>query len=141
MIAFEKDDCPMSVDVLLAGEFTSAPEVEVAHALRSVHGRCACLTVAVVAVPHRLLGYGLPFCGAALIDQMQDGLERDAQRRACRVACMAPDGVRVQHLVVAGWRDLARHVERRGYDVVVWEPPGRWLDRRLVRRAPWSIEQ
>jgi hypothetical protein len=127
----------MRLDVLLAGEFARAPEVEMARALGSLGGPCARLTVAVVAAPHRLLGYGMPFCGAGLIEQVQDCLERDAQRRACRVASMAPEGVCVQHLVVAGWRDLARHVERRGYDVVVCERPRRWRDRRLVRRASW----
>jgi hypothetical protein len=130
---------PMRLDVLLAGEFASAPEVEMARAMRSLNGPCARLTVAVVAVPYRLLGFGMPFCGAGLIEQMHDCLDREVQRRACRVACMAPEDVCVQHLVVEGWRDLARHVELRDYDVVVCERPRRWQDRRLVRRAPWSI--
>jgi hypothetical protein len=143
VVAVEGDGaCPMSTEVLFAGELASVSDLEMARALESLNMPCGRLTIAVVAVPHRVLGYGLPFCGVALIEQPHDELERDAQRRACRVAATAPECVRVEHLVVGGWRDLVCHVERRGYDeVVVWEPPSRLVDRWLVGRTGWSIER
>jgi hypothetical protein len=127
----------MTVDVLLAGEFTRDPDREIADALRSLDAGCGRLTVALVAIPQRVLGYGLPFCGVALIEQVRKDTLCEAQRRACRIASMAPGDLRVEHLVVAGWAELLRHAACGRYDaVLVAEPPSRLLDRLLVRGTP-----
>ena len=126
----------MARHVLIAWEFADDLEVEQAHALRSCGGR---VTVVVVAVPQRVLTYGMPFCGVALIEQVREGLVRDAQRRACRIARTAPDGVCADHLVVTAWCELVRHARCREYDgVVLGGPPTRLGDRLLVRRAGWG---
>jgi hypothetical protein len=133
---------PASAHVLLAWEFADDLEVETARTLRL----CVCagsrVTVAFVAVPQRVLAYGMPFCGVALIEQVQEGLVRAAQRQACRTACSAPEGVCADHLVVTAWADLVRHVRGRDYDsVVVGGPPTRLGDRLIVRRAGWRSAQ
>jgi hypothetical protein len=126
--------------VLLAGEFTREGDPEVTRALRSLDGRCARVTIAVVAVPQRLLCYGMPFCGAALIEQVHDGAERESQRRACEIARRMCPRLCVEHLVVTGWQELVRHARRRGYDeVLVADEPSHLRDRLLLRRAGWAV--
>src|SRR4051794_37901785 len=93
----------IAIEVLLAGEFSGTQDVDMSTLLRDVPGPCVRLTVAVVAVPTRMLCYGMPFCGVALIDQANEGLMRDAGRKACRLASAAPDGVCAEHLVTERW--------------------------------------
>jgi hypothetical protein len=126
--------------VLLAGEFTREDDAEIERAVRSLDGRCARVTIAVVAVPQRMLSYGMPFCGAALIEQVHDGAERECQRRACEIARQLCPRLCVEHLVVNGWPELVRHARRRGYDeVLVADEPSHLRDRLLLRRAGWTV--
>jgi hypothetical protein len=126
--------------VLLAGEFTRDDDPGVTRAVRSLDGRCARVTIAVVAIPQRMLSYGVPFCGAAIIEQVHEGLERDCQRRACALAQTLCPRLCVEHLVVAGWPELVRHARRRAYDeVLVAEAPTHLRDRLLLRRAGWPV--
>jgi hypothetical protein len=129
---------PVSVHVLLAWEFAEDLETEAARTLRRCVTAGSRVTVALVAVPQRVLAYGMPFCGVALIEQVQQGLVCAAQRAACRTACSAPDRVCADHRVVTAWSDLVRHARERAYDsVVLGGPPTRIGDRLLVRRAGW----
>ena len=126
--------------VLLAGEFSHEGDPDVQSALRSLDGRCARVTIAVVAVPQRMLGYGTPFCGATLIEQVHDGMERECQRRACALAQQLCPRLCVEHLVVNGWPELIRHARRRGYDeVLIADAPSHLRDRLLLRRAGWPV--
>jgi hypothetical protein len=122
--------------VLLAGEFAREDDPEITRAVRSLDGRCARVTIAVVAVPQRMLSYGTPFCGAAVIEQVHEGLERECQRRACGLAQQLCPRLCVEHLVVTGWPELLRHARRREYDeVLVADAPTHLRDRFLLRRA------
>ena len=126
--------------VLLAGEFTREGDPEVTRAVRSLDGRCARVTIAVVAIPQRMLSYGVPFCGAAIIEQVHEGMERECQRRACELAQRLCPRLCVEHLVVTGWSELLRHARRREYDeVLVADAPSHLRDRLLLRRAGWSV--
>ena len=124
--------------VLFAGEFRGTSAEELILALDGLAPRCTSLTVAVVAVPTRVPGPCVPFVGCVAVEQSRREVMHEAACRACRLATLAPPVLRVEHLAVAGWSELARHAARRGYDaVVIAEPPSRRGDRRLVRRAGW----
>jgi hypothetical protein len=125
--------------VLLAGEFCDTPPEDVILALEALAGRATTLTLAVIAEPPATLTVFLPFCGVMCYAQVRQGLERDACRRACRLACLAPPTLRIEHLALDGWRALERHVALHASDVVVvGARPRRRIDRRRVRRAGWT---
>jgi hypothetical protein len=125
--------------ILLAGEFCATPPEDMLQTLDGLVGRCTTLTVAVVAEAPAMLTVFLPFSGVMCFAQVRRELERDACRRACRLAGLAPPSLRVEHLALDGWRALERHVAERGYDaVIIGERPRRLADRRRVRRSDWA---
>jgi len=126
--------------VLLAGEFSRDGDPDVERAVRSLDGRCARVTIAVVSIPQRMLCYGVPFCGAAVIERVHDGAERECLRRACELSRMLCPRLCAEHLVVNGWSELVRHARGRGYDeVLVADAPSHLRDRLLLRRAGWPV--
>ncbi len=126
--------------VLLAGEFTRTPPEDLILTLDALAECRTTVTVAVVAEPPGLLGLFLPLSGGACATELRRDLLREAAQRACALAHLAPSDLRVEHLAVGGWRELARHAQERSYDeVVVGEPPRRHVDRRLVRAAGWAM--
>lgn len=124
---------------LLAGEFCDVDDRAVRRVMAQFDGRCTRLTVAVVVRPPCPLTYCGPFSGVLLVDEAHRELQLEAEQRARQLPRLAPDGVCVEHLVVASWRDLVRHAGCRGYDsVLVADRPTRLRDRLLVRRVGWS---
>jgi hypothetical protein len=126
---------------LLAAEFCDVDDDAVRRVMARFDGRCTRLTVAVVVRPPCPLTYCGPFSGVLLVEEARRELQVEAEQRARQLPCLAPDGVCVEHLVTASWRDLVRHAECRGYDtVLVTGRPTRLRDRLLVRRLGWSPE-
>ena len=125
--------------VLLAGEFTR----ETPAPFEQLPDDCTRLTIAVVARKPRLLCFGLPLCGVACMESVQRELDEAAQRRACRLAHAAPPGVRVEHVVVRSWRELARHARGHAYDAVLVADAPRWTIDRVfawaARRRPGPL--
>jgi hypothetical protein len=127
--------------VLLAGELSDVADSDICGVMRRIEGRCTRLTVAVVVSPPGPLTYLGPFSGVLLVEHVQRELQVEAERRARRLPCLAPDGLCVEHLVSASWTDLVRHARCRGYDTVLLaDRPTRLRDRLLVRRMGWSVE-
>jgi hypothetical protein len=124
---------------LLAGEFCDVDDAAVRREMAQFDGRCTRLTVAVVVRPPSPLTYCGPFSGVLLVEEACRALQLEAEQRARQLPRLAPDGVCVEHLVAASWRDLVRHADCRGYDaVLVADRPSRLRDRLLVRRLGWS---
>lgn len=126
--------------VLLAGEFRETAEPGAAAVLAACAAECMHLTLGVVADSPTPLCWWIGLSGVMTHDQVLRDAAARAEARARAIVRSAPEGINVSYMAAPSWRDLLRHASAGGYDVIALdELPSRWVDRRLARRAGWTL--
>ena len=117
----------------MAGRFHDEPAMDMERALARVGETWQSATVAVVAGPLGLVKMVAALSGETPVDLLCEDIHRNATRRACHLALLAPPGLPIRHLVVDGWGAVRHHARQGAYDAVILFDAGRMRTRWWTR--------